>query len=90
MKAILRDASDFRTHRQTVTANPDTFHIPKYHIAVPLGEPPTPDSTQYYDTACGRPADETSVEDPANVIERRRCQRPGCRQGWAALDKEAG
>jgi len=84
--AIRRDASGYRTHRQTVYSNPETFHLPKWHVAVAL--PLGPSGVQYYMTACGRPADENSAEgDLSKVPADRRCQRPGCRQRWPAGDE---
>jgi hypothetical protein len=79
--AVLRDASGYRTHRQTTSANPDSFHIPAYHVAVPEGESSL-DGTPFYRTACGRSADETTTEDVSRVPAHRRCQRPGCKQRW--------
>ncbi len=87
MIAVLRDASGYRTHRQTTGANPDTFHVPVYHVGIPDGKGLL-DGRTWYRTACGRPADETTAEDATNVPAHRRCQRPGCKQRWAGELKE--
>lgn len=70
---VLRDASGYRTHHQTVTSDSQTWHVPKYHV---------PANERMDETACGRPAAEFTAERIENIRESARCQRPGCRQGW--------
>jgi len=72
---VLRDASGYSTHRQTTSSDSSTWHIPKYHAI----HPDFPTGTV---TACGRPAAEFTSEPVERIDERRRCQRPGCRERW--------
>lgn len=69
VRAALRDASWYRTHRLTDTTT--MRHVLVYHIVHP-DDP--------YFSRCGRPI-ATDTEVPAiGVIHR--CQRPGCKQAW--------
>lgn len=75
VEAVLRDASGYRTHHLTTHSTERTDWTPSYHVARDGGRL----------TACGRAGAEFTLErDVARIPQRRRCQRPGCRQGWPA------
>lgn len=73
---VLRDASGYRTHRQ-IDSRDWTGHIPLYHV---------PADETMRETACGRPAAEFTACPVAQIIDRRRCKRPGCRGRWPTIN----
>ena len=73
VQAVLRDASGYRTHHLTTSTAERTDWIPSYHVTHDGGRT----------TACGREAAEFTLETNLDLIStHRRCQRPGCKQGW--------
>lgn len=72
--AVLRDASGYATHRYHQGVEGSRWMlIPKYHV---------PGNERMTETACGRPAAEFTALEVEHIAESRRCQRPGCKQGW--------
>lgn len=73
VRVALRDASGYRTHRQTTGAS--YAHVPVWHAVNP--------ADPFY-SRCGKAIDSATERAHHGVLAR--CGRPGCRQAYAAAE----